>query len=291
MDAMGRFDEGLALKRKALDGLRSVFGPNHPTVLATSNNIAYTLHTRGRYSEAEAIYREVVAGLEKVLGPEHPGVADPLNNLGKVLMDQGRFTEAAPFVRRAAAIRGRTDDLDHVSRITTEMNLGSLELALGQVDEAVALYRSGLDRFEALAGPDSPPAVRCRALLGIALHRAGQPAEAIQLLRSVIAQQRANGRRLDLADSLSGLGAALSDLGQPAQALPLLEEALDIRQASLAADHWSIAEVRIELGRTLQQLGRDTEGARHLAAGRAALDGQSGHQWALGRAQGISSSG
>jgi tetratricopeptide (TPR) repeat protein len=165
------------------------------------------------------------------------------------------------------------------------MNLASLELALGDTARAVDLYRSGLERFERLAGADSPGATRCRSLLGTALHRSGNPAAAEALLRSALARQRAGGRPLDLADTLAGLGAALSDLGRIGEALPLIQEALALRLAALPAEHWTIAELRIELGGLLIRSGRPEEAREALAAGLASLETLAGNEWARSRAR------
>ncbi len=283
LDALGHPEEALEHKRQALASLLRLHGENHPSVLNTRNNIAFSLHTRGRYREAEEIYREVLAGKEAILGADHPDLADSLSNLGKVLMDQGRFEEAAPHVRRAAGIRQRTVEATHFGRIGAEMNLASLELALGNVDQAVALYRSGLQRFARLAGVESLPVARCRSLLGIALHRAGDTERAEPILRAALARQRNGGRPLDVADSLAGLGAVLSDLGRGAEAMPLIDEALATRRGALAPGHWTIAELRIELGGLLLRLDRFVEAKTELAAGAADLDGLSGHDWARRR--------
>jgi len=242
LDALARPEEALETKRDALAALRRVYGDAHPSVLATRNNVAYSLHTRGRFSEAEAIYREVLAETEALLGPGHPGLADPLGNLGKVLMDQGDFAGAEPLLRRAAEIRRASVDPDHFGRIAAELNLAGLELALGAHAAAIARYRDGLERFERVAGADSLPAARCRSLLGIALHRAGDPAGAEPLLRAALARQRAGGRPLDLADTLAALGALLAERDAPA-ALALVEEALAVRRAALPAAHASIVEL------------------------------------------------
>ena len=285
IESLGQPERALELKREALATLRRSYGDTHPAVLNTRNNIAYSLHSRGDYRQAEVIYREVLQAVESLLGPDHPDVADPLNNLGKVLMDEGRFSEAAPYVRRAAAIRRRTLEPNQSRRIVAEMNLASLELALGATGEAVALYRSGLERFEHLAGLASLPAARCRSLLGIALHRAGEPSRALPLLTAALERQRAGGRPLDIADTLAGLGAVLTDLGRADEALPLLQEALDARLAALPADHWSIAEVRVELAGALVQLGRPARARDELVAGRRVLAALADHDWASARAR------
>lgn len=284
MDALGRPDEGLALKLEALETLRGVYGDDHPHVFTVRNNIGFSLHTRGRYGEAEAVYREVLARSEALLGPEHPGLADALTNLGKVLIDQGRFAEAAPHVRRAARLRRLSVDENHFARIATEINLASLELALGAVGEAVALYRGGLERLERLAGAESAAATRVRSLLGVALHRAGDPAGAEPLLRTALERQRAGGRPLDLADTLVGLGAVASDLGRGAEALELLDEALDLRLTALATDHWSIAEARIERAGALLRLGRHPEARAELEGAAPRLAAGPGPDWARRRA-------
>ncbi|MCL4839286.1 MAG: serine/threonine-protein kinase [Thermoanaerobaculia bacterium] len=283
LDALGRMEEGLVLKREALEVLRRTYGDAHPAVLTTRNNIAFTLHHWGRHAEAEEVYRAIYAEAEGVLGPAHPDLANSLSNLGKVLMDQGRFAEAAPFVRRAAAIRRRTADERSFGRLAAEVNLGSLELALGNVAGAVALYRNALAHFESLAGEGSLPVARCRSLLGVALHRAGDPRSAERLLRPAVERLRASGRPFDLADALAGLGAVLNDLGAPEEALANVEESLAIRRDRLPPGHGSLMELNLERGLAWAALGRTGEATAELAAGEAALATLPGSEWLQAR--------
>jgi len=210
VEALGRSDEALTLKREALELLTDYYGREHPIVASVRNNIAYSLHNAGNYEAAERFYREALEISEGLLGEENIGVATFLTNLGRVLMDQERFAEAEPYIRRAVAIRQAQDEPESFQRIAAEINLASLQLELGLVDESVRGYRSALERFEALVGPTHNATARVQCLLGIALHRRGELVEAESLLRSALETQIGNGEReLTVSETRVGLESLL----------------------------------------------------------------------------------
>ncbi len=195
VEALGRSEEALTLKREALQLLTGYYGREHPLVATVRNNIAYSLHNAGKYEAAEALYREALGISEELFGEDNVAVATFLTNLGRVLMDQDRYAEAEPYVRRAAAIRQAHDEPEAFQRIAAEINLASLQLELGQIDESVRGYRSALERFESLVGPTHNATARVQCLLGSALHRRGDLAGAEVLLRTALENQIVNGER------------------------------------------------------------------------------------------------
>ena len=223
LEALGRTDEALTLKREALELLTGYYGREHPIVASVRNNIAYSLHNAGKFEAAETLYREVLEINEGLLGEDNVGVATFLTNLGRVLMDQERNQEAEPYVRRAVAIRQEHDEPDSFQRIAAEINLASLQLELDQIDESVRGYRSALERFESLLGPTHNATARVQSLLGVALHRRGDFIEAEALLKTALETQTANGEReLTVSRTRDGLESLLRDQGRIEEADAIL---------------------------------------------------------------------
>jgi tetratricopeptide (TPR) repeat protein len=81
-----------------------VFGPDHPAVATSLNNVAKLRATRGEYEKAEALYRRALATWEETLGPAPPDMAACLENLAALYRATGRVEEAEGVERRAARI-------------------------------------------------------------------------------------------------------------------------------------------------------------------------------------------
>jgi len=284
LDRTDHREEALRLKRRALTSLLSIHGEKHPLVAGTRNDIAITLHRLGDYPAAESLYREAITANEKTLGQDHPGLADILTNLGKVLMDQGRFREAEPYLARAGAIVRRSLNSDALHRIAIETNLASLAVAFGRYEEAIGQYRDGLERLERSTGRESRASTRVRSLLGIAVHRNGDPAAAEVLLDRALEAQRREAVPSHLAETLVGKGAVLSDLARPEAAEELLREGLARWQETIPSDHWRVIEAQVELaGALLRKQSpspREQKEALGLLsrAGDVSFDGP-GHEW------------
>jgi tetratricopeptide (TPR) repeat protein len=117
LQATNRLGEAEPLMRRALAINKRSFGPEHPDVSATLNNLAMLLQAANRLVEAEPLMRDMnrpaeaeplirraLLIFEQSLGPEHPNVAITLHNLGQSLQDTNRLTEAEPLMRRGEEI-------------------------------------------------------------------------------------------------------------------------------------------------------------------------------------------
>jgi tetratricopeptide (TPR) repeat protein len=102
--ATDRLSEAEPLMRRALAISEKSFGPDHPNVATSLNNLTGLLGATNRLAEAEPLYRRALAIDEKSFGPDHPEVATNLNNLAGLLQDTNRLNEAEPLTRRAVAI-------------------------------------------------------------------------------------------------------------------------------------------------------------------------------------------
>src|SRR5439155_1361242 len=82
--------------QRALTIRERAFGPDHPDVARSLNNLANVLGSTGDYAGARRLQERALAILEKALGPDHPDVAKSLNNLGRLLLATGDYAGARP---------------------------------------------------------------------------------------------------------------------------------------------------------------------------------------------------
>jgi len=60
---------------------KNVLGLEHPDMLTSMNNLAFTYQRQGRWKEAEELQVQVMEICKNVLGPEHPDTLASMNNL------------------------------------------------------------------------------------------------------------------------------------------------------------------------------------------------------------------
>lgn len=185
----GRFDEAVAALMRSL-----AIRPGSPTTLS---NLGSCLIAAERPAEAEAPLREAIRAK-----PDH---FEAWNNLGVALARTGRSAEACEAYDRALALRpdyaeaalnradaltaiGRSTDAEAVCRAVLNAQpanaraanmLAGLRDATGATEEAIRIYRNALER----GGLNHPVGIN----LTMALLRAGQPTEALDLADRMIA--------------------------------------------------------------------------------------------------------
>jgi len=97
--------EAIALARKALEFAQKSFGPQHPNVAESMDNLATYLTAEGKYEEAEELYQKALAIIEKNFGSDSQYTAIFLNYLSDFYRKVGKEEEAKKLQERAAAIR------------------------------------------------------------------------------------------------------------------------------------------------------------------------------------------
>ena len=101
----GRYGKATLVSEQALKVAKENFGPDHPDVATSLNNLALLYDTQGNYAKAEPLYKRSLAISEKALGPDHPAVATSLENLAYLYRAQKRNKEALELDKRAKQIR------------------------------------------------------------------------------------------------------------------------------------------------------------------------------------------
>src|SRR5579864_4334164 len=74
----GKYAEALSFAQEALQVAETRFGPEHPNLAMSLNNLAGLYSAQGRYSEAEPLYKRSLTIVERALGPDHLNVATSL---------------------------------------------------------------------------------------------------------------------------------------------------------------------------------------------------------------------
>ena len=139
--ALARFGEAELLFRRALAIGEASYGPDHPNVAISLNNLAGLLRATNRLAEAEPLFRRALAIDEASHGPDHPRVATDLNNLAVLLRATNRLDEAEPLFRRALAIGEASDGPDHPNVAIRLNNLAMLLHDTNRLGEAELLFR------------------------------------------------------------------------------------------------------------------------------------------------------
>ncbi len=177
-------EAGEAMARRAL-ALRRELVPPQPVVVADSLN-AVGVHAmkRGDKRAAAEAFRESVTLLVPVLGEEHPYTLAVESNFAAVTSDP---REQEAFYRRQIGIQ--TARLGPNSQEVTIAwnNLGSGLARQGKLPDALAAFRTALEGWTQLFGPEHPQALNTRANIGRALELSGEPAAALADFTAILA--------------------------------------------------------------------------------------------------------
>jgi tetratricopeptide (TPR) repeat protein len=246
----GRYDEGLSLLRRARQGMLQHEGPQHALARVAASRLVAGLLKAGELDEAERVLDEreqagfandaerdewaaLRAGLLRCLGRHDEALAtlvpiqerriqSPMlhtralaaSELGAVLLDAGRHDEALPPLQMAIDLFSLRHPGGSAALARLHTARGRALLTRGESEAAVAALRAALDYWEAHA-PDVEPATEARAWLALALHAAGDRAQALALAqRASLSPLRRKVHRLAmLDDALQAAGLSVQAAG------------------------------------------------------------------------------
>ena len=185
------------MHERSLSIRQKTFGPNHPAVAESLNNLAISYQERGDLAKALQLYSRSLAIYEAVFGPDHPNVADTLGNLAEVYRAQGDHAKAFPLCERGLAIRQRAFGRENLSVARSLNNLAALYCEVRDYSKALDLYHQSLGIMEKILGREHPEVAIC----------------------------------------LLNLASLYGDQGNSSLALPLLQRSLTIREKTLGCSH------------------------------------------------------
>ena len=124
----------------AVEHLGEVLGPDHPSTLASRNNLAGAHESAGRLGQAIALYEQTLADRLRILGPDHPDTLASRNNLAYAHQAAGRLDQAIPLYEQNLTDSLRILGPDHPSTKIFRNNLASAYQAAGRSEDATALF-------------------------------------------------------------------------------------------------------------------------------------------------------
>ena len=156
-------------------------GPDHPSTLASRNNLADAYRDAGRLDEAIALYEQILEDRTRILGPHHPSTLTSRHNLAYAYQDAGRLNEAITLHEQNLKDLEGLLGPDHPHTLQARNNLASAYRAAGRLDEAITLYEQTLTDRTRILGPHHPDTLTSRNNLASAYRDAGRLDEAIAL--------------------------------------------------------------------------------------------------------------
>jgi tetratricopeptide (TPR) repeat protein len=178
LEAVERLEEALRVLER--DGAP-------PRIVSTAYfHLGSTYSALGRHDEGFERLRRAYALDEEALGSLHPRTWIDLAGIGSAHLTAARHEDAAATLEEALDGLSASGDRDHPEVGAIMTNLAIARGELGDHGAAIDLFRRAAEHQARVAGQDSLRVARARLNLGVALARAGRPAEALAELRNVV---------------------------------------------------------------------------------------------------------
>ncbi|MFD3734284.1 BTAD domain-containing putative transcriptional regulator [Streptomyces sp. NPDC058632] len=257
----GRFGEGLAAAREALDVARALrdFELEGECV----RQLAMPLWQTGQYELAQSLLKKTLPFHLKTGNLLH--VARSHNLLGITELHMGQNREAMESFR--SALSGFTGIGDDRGRYRTLNNIGELQQRTGDPEAAERTYREAIGVAVGMGskGDHATLHMNLASVLTILGEERRSPAlaeEALTLYESALRVLRSIGDLRGEAIALSGTGAAHRAAGRPERALPAHVAALALARRAQAAREE--ADILYDLALAEQDLGDLARAVGHL---------------------------
>ena len=99
----GKYTDAAVFATKALEMATREFGPDHPIVALSLNNLAMLYGAQGKYEDAQPLLHDAVDGRTKRLGPQHPHTFASIKNLIELYEAWGKPEEAEKWRARLSS--------------------------------------------------------------------------------------------------------------------------------------------------------------------------------------------
>jgi serine/threonine protein kinase/tetratricopeptide (TPR) repeat protein len=262
--ALAVYPEAETMYRTALELRRHVFGPGHPTVALSLNELGGLRVIQGNkinLAEAETLFREALAIAQRRFGAESAEFATSLTGLGTALEMQGRLPEAEAAQRQALVVRRKLTGPENAGVAEVLDNLGSVLRREGRLPEVEDIQRQILPMMIKLFGPVHPRVADCLGNLAFILAEEGKLGEAENLHRECLAMRKTlfGPEHPDIAESLHNLANVLADERKFTEAEDLYREAAAMRAKFLGHNHRYVGASLNNLSRVLREQQRLAE--------------------------------
>ncbi len=261
LDALGRYDESVALYREIYERATAV---DEALIAArAAEGLAFVVGRKlGRADESASWIRHAEAQLERA-GGSPSLAADLANTSGTIAFVGGQQREARAHFERALELAGRADASPR-RLAAIRVNYAIVLLSTGDPNALEQLI-DAQRQLEEVLGPEHPDVIDALANVGNALARFDRYDEARVVLERALALREAmfGPDALENARLLSVLGDLDRIQGDHVTALERMRAARALRERALPPDHPERAEETFDMVDLMLETG-DLEGAASL---------------------------
>ncbi|MBL3670511.1 tetratricopeptide repeat protein [Streptomyces sp. M2CJ-2] len=257
LNDQGRLTRAISHLQRALAGAVRVLGEDHPSTLASRNNLAYAYQSAGDLGRAIPLFEQTLTDRVRVLGEDHPSTLISRNNLAAAYRPAGRLGEAIPLYQQTLTDRVRVLGEDHPDTLASRNGLAAAYDSAGRLGEAIPLYQQTLTDRVRVLGEDHPDTLTSRNNLAYAYQSAGDLGRAIPLYQQTLTDRvRVLGEdHPSTLTSRNNLAYAYDSAGRLGEAIPLYQQTLTDRVRVLGEDHPDTLTSRNNLAYAYQSAG------------------------------------
>lgn len=172
--------------RKALKIRMGIFGPDHPDVLRTKENLSEVCHNQGRYEESEELLKAVIESLTRTSGPASLGTLRAKLNLALYYTATGHDDRALELNTEVSTLQankfGPRDPQTIMGLIYSAVSL----YGHGRYSKAKELCQHALELSTEVNGADSVITVEAMSILALCCAKKGNKSEAEELMIKVM---------------------------------------------------------------------------------------------------------
>jgi eukaryotic-like serine/threonine-protein kinase len=271
LQGMGRMVEADSVCSATLEGRREVYGGDHPQIGYALLQLAHVRRSLGQYAASLEAAREALAMNRRLYHGDHPETSYALRTVAAALVGLGRPDSALAYAVQGEAMMRRVVDSTNTARSTSLLVLGDVLTDLRRFDGAEKAYREALAVDSGKFGMEYARVAQELEHLGMARMQQGQfgPAAAYGRRALSIVRRLPNPAPPVLLSALLFAGESSYRLGDLTRAEADLREALKRAKESPADHPLELATARVELARTLTDLGHTDEACPMAEAGLA----------------------
>jgi serine/threonine-protein kinase len=188
--AQKRFEEAVVLLTKALTIREAVYGPVHPAVASTLNELGNTALARERYGEAETAFSRMVAIYKAVYHNRHYLIGIAQSNLASVYTARKEYARGEKLYREVLAGYAGVLEPGHVNVGITHIKLGRALLRQRRFSEAVQETGKGYDILIRQTDPAVSFLRAARTDLALGYDSLGQPDKAARYRRELAESEK-----------------------------------------------------------------------------------------------------
>jgi serine/threonine protein kinase len=215
-------------------------------------NIAFCHDSFGDFQAAAAALREAIAELEPLIGSMHPSIASLHLNLGSAMIEIDDQAAALRHFDRVKTIIRANYAGDHVTLASAHQDTAISHERSGRQDDALVEYRTALEMYERLDGPQSTDVGILLCNMSGTLRYLGRPEEALpHLARSqAILDETLPPEHCAILGCGVIHGGALADAGRTRKAMQVMEPIRE-RFATSECSTESLGELELEMAQAL----------------------------------------